>query len=121
MRRHAWLHPDHHLALWLQRAFILGHKPMRPGASRQHQALRLIRPTRGPHHKAVPPAFPALQRFTAMDVGAVAESSIDVGDNTTLRGEQATLGLIESQEGSLQAIAWKASAQRLGLQHLGTR
>ena len=53
-----------------------------------------------------------------MDVGPVTESGIDVGHNTTLRGEQATLGLIETQEGSLQAIAWKASAERLGLQYL---
>ena len=118
MRGNPRLHPDHHLALWLQRAFILRHQPMCPGASRQHQALRLIRPARGPHHDAVSPAFPALQRFTAMDVGPVAESGIDVGHKTTLRGEQATLGLIEAQEGSLQAIAWKASAERLGLQHL---
>jgi hypothetical protein len=96
-----WLHPDHHLALWLQRTFILSHEPMRPGTSRQHQARCLIRPARGPHHDAVPPAFPALQRFTAMDVGAVAERGIDVGHNTTLGSEQATLGLIEAQEGGL--------------------
>src|SRR5437867_798585 len=67
MGGNAWLHPDHHLALWLQRAFILGYQPMRPGAGREHQALRLIRPARGAHHDAVPAAFPALQRFTAMD------------------------------------------------------
>jgi hypothetical protein len=53
-----------------------------------------------------------------MDVGPVAESGIDVGYKTTLCSEQATLGLIEAQEGGLQAIAWKASAQRLGLQDL---
>ena len=57
---------------------------MRPGTSREHQTLGLIRPTGGPHYDAVPPAFPALQRFTAMDVGPVAESGIDVGDKTTL-------------------------------------
>src|SRR4029453_9351890 len=95
MGGHAWLHPDHHLALWLQCAFVLGYQTMCPGASRQHQALRLIRPTGGPHHDAVSLAFPALQRLTAMDVGPVVEGSIDVGHNTTFRGEQATLGLIE--------------------------
>src|SRR5215475_9726175 len=53
-----------------------------------------------------------------MDVGPVVEGGIDVGHNTTFRGEQAVLGLIETQKGGLQAIPRKASAQRLGLQHL---
>src|SRR5262245_5942957 len=95
MGRHAWLHPDHHLALWLQRTFVLRHEPMRPGTSREHQTLCLIRPTRGPYYDVVALALPALQRFTAMDVGAVAESSIDMGYSATLCSEQTALRLIE--------------------------
>src|SRR4051812_3502361 len=71
MGRSPWLHPDHRLALRLECALIQGHQPMRPGASREHQALRLICTARGPHHDAISTAFPALQRFTAMDMGAV--------------------------------------------------